>query len=73
MTKPVLVFDMDGVLVDVTESYRETIACTVEHFTGVKPTNEQIQEFKNQGGFNDDWRLTHHAVTSAGVDLPFEA
>ncbi len=29
-----LVFDMDGVLVDVTESYRETIVKTVEHFTG---------------------------------------
>ena len=29
-----LVFDMDGVLVDVTESYRETIVQTVEHFTG---------------------------------------
>ena len=27
-------FDMDGVLVDVTESYRETISSTVEHFTG---------------------------------------
>jgi HAD superfamily phosphatase len=33
--KPLLVFDMDGVLVDVTESYRETIAQTVERFTGV--------------------------------------
>jgi HAD superfamily phosphatase len=73
MIKPILVFDMDGVLVDVTESYRETIACTVEHFTGVKPGNEQIQELKNQGGFNDDWKLTHHAVTSAGIDVPFEA
>ena len=26
MKKPILIFDMDGVLVDVTESYRETIA-----------------------------------------------
>ena len=29
MSQPILVFDMDGVLVDVTESYRETIARTV--------------------------------------------
>ena len=35
MNQPLIVFDMDGVLVDVTESYRETIAHTVEHFTGV--------------------------------------
>ena len=38
MSKPILVFDMDGVLVDVSESYRETIACAAEQFTGVKPT-----------------------------------
>ena len=29
MSKPLLIFDMDGVLVEVTESYRETIAQTV--------------------------------------------
>src|SRR3954453_4236550 len=70
--KPLLVFDMDGVLVDVTESYRETIARTVEHFTGVKPTRERIQDYKNEGGFNDDWRLSHHAITEAGIDVAFE-
>ncbi len=29
-----LIFDMDGVLVDVTESYRAAIQATVKHFTG---------------------------------------
>jgi HAD superfamily hydrolase (TIGR01548 family) len=72
MSKPLLVFDMDGVLVDVTESYLETIARTVEHFTGARPTNEQIQELKNQGGFNDDWILSHHMVQAAGRDAEFE-
>jgi len=72
VSKPVLVFDMDGVLVDVTESYRETIARTVECFTGVKPSRERIQELKNEGGWNDDWKLTHHIVTQAGVQAPFE-
>jgi HAD superfamily phosphatase len=69
--KPLLVFDMDGVLVDVTESYRETIARTVEHFTGVAVTRAQIQDLKNQGGWNDDWKLSHHMVASAGMDVPF--
>lgn len=72
MNKPMLVFDMDGVLVDVTDSYRETIAQTVQHFTGAKPTHTAIQECKNQGGFNDDWKLSHHLVTAAGVSAPFE-
>jgi HAD superfamily phosphatase len=70
--KPLLVFDMDGVLVDVTDSYRETIARTVEHFTGVKPSPEAVQECKNQGGFNDDWKLSHHLVRSAGVEAAFD-
>src|SRR5580658_2056922 len=72
MTQPILIFDMDGVLVDVTESYRETIAATVEHYTGARPTNDQIQQFKNQGGFNDDWELSHHIITGVGFDVPFE-
>jgi HAD superfamily phosphatase len=72
MNRPLLVFDMDGVLVDVRESYRETIARTAEHFTGVRLSNQQLQEFKNQGGWNDDWQLTHHIVKSAGVDVPFD-
>jgi HAD superfamily phosphatase len=70
--KPLLVFDMDGVLVDVTESYREAIAQTVAHFTNLAITNQQIQDYKNQGGWNDDWRLSHQIVTQAGVNVPFE-
>jgi HAD superfamily phosphatase len=69
---PLLVFDMDGVLVDVTESYRETIARTVEHFTGAQVTREQIQDLKNAGGWNDDWKLSHHMVAGAGVEVPFD-
>jgi HAD superfamily phosphatase len=72
MTKPLLVFDMDGVLVDVTDSYRETIARTAEHFTGKPLTNGQIQHYKNEGGWNNDWELSHHIVAAAGVDVPFE-
>jgi HAD superfamily phosphatase len=72
MSKPAIVFDMDGVLVDVAESYRETIARTVGHFTGHPITRAGIQQYKNQGGWNDDWLLTHHIVTSAGVAVPFE-
>jgi HAD superfamily phosphatase len=63
---------MDGVLVDVTESYRETIAQTVAHFTGMRISNERIQEYKNEGGWNDDWRLSHHIICEAGVDATFE-
>ena len=63
---------MDGVLVDVTDSYRETIAQTVEHYTGTHIPNDLIQDFKNQGGWNDDWRLSHHLITGVGIEVPFE-
>ena len=72
MSRPLLVFDMDGVLADVTESYRETIARTVAHFTGVEIAPERVQDYKNRGGFNDDWKLTHYIVAEAGVEVPFE-
>jgi HAD superfamily phosphatase len=63
---------MDGVLVDVSDSYRETIARTVEHFTNQQITRRQIQEYKNQGGWNDDWRLSHHIITEFDAAVPFE-
>ena len=67
-----LVFDMDGVLVDVSESYRETIQRTVEHFTGQKITREKIQDWKNKGGWNDDWALSHHLIGLAGVKVDYQ-
>ncbi|MGA3042085.1 MAG: HAD-IA family hydrolase [Bryobacteraceae bacterium] len=72
MARPLIVFDMDGVLVDVTESYRETIMRTVRHFAGVKLTHPQIQDYKNLGGFNDDWKLSHHIVAQHGVAVEFQ-
>ncbi len=72
MNKPILVFDMDGVLVEVSESYRETIQQTVKHFTGNPITRELIQEYKNRGGWNDDWRLSHRLIQDAGVQVEFQ-
>lgn len=67
-----LVFDMDGVLVDVTESYRETIVKTVEHFTGKTISRDSIQEYKNRGGWNNDWLLSQKICHDFGVDLPYQ-
>jgi HAD superfamily hydrolase (TIGR01548 family) len=64
-----LIFDMDGVLVDVTDSYRETICATVKHFTGLEISKAQIQDWKNQGGWNDDWRLSQHLIRQAGQEV----
>jgi len=71
MSGRILVFDMDGVLVDVTESYREAIQQTVEHFTGRRVTGERIQDYKNQGGWNNDWDLSHHFIQGFGVEVAY--
>jgi len=64
----ILIFDMDGVLIDVSRSYRETIQRTVQIYLkrclgfkdgGAEPvTKEDISLFKSAGGFNNDWDLT---------------
>jgi HAD superfamily hydrolase (TIGR01548 family) len=63
---------MDGVLVDVSESYREAIRCTMRHFTGVSISNETVQDYKNQGGWNDDWALCHKLINDAGIPTTFD-
>src|SRR6202162_814231 len=67
----VLVFDMDGVLVDVTDSYRETIVRTVEHFSGQTISRDTIQDYKNQGGWNNDWALSQKICHDLGVDISY--
>jgi len=69
----VLVFDMDGVLVDVTDSYRETIVRTVEHFTAKAITRELIQDYKNQGGWNNDWALSQKICADLDFEVPYGA
>lgn len=67
----VIVFDMDGVLVEVGESYREAIRETVLHFTGEAVSHNVIQDFKNQGGWNNDWLLSHRLIRDRGVDIEY--
>jgi HAD superfamily phosphatase len=70
--KDLIVFDMDGVLVDVTESYRATIQATVNHFTGYEPSREEIQDWKNRGGWNDDWQLSTRMIHDRGRTNSYE-
>jgi HAD superfamily phosphatase len=70
--KSMIVFDMDGVLVDVTESYRETICQTVKAFTGQTITRELVQEYKNRGGFNNDWLLSQTICRDLGLELEYQ-
>lgn len=68
----VIVFDMDGVLVNVRASYRDCIIATVEKLAGRTITHDGIQEYKNRGGFNNDWLLTQRICADFGVGIDYE-
>lgn len=67
-----IVFDMDGVLVDVTESYRETIVQTVKLFSGQTIERAAIQDYKNQGGWNNDWLLSQKILADLGREVDYQ-
>jgi histidinol-phosphate aminotransferase len=70
--RPWLIFDLDGVLVDVTESYRRAIEATVEELSGIRPSGEEIQELKDLGGFNNDWDLSQELLRRRGSAVPYD-
>jgi HAD superfamily hydrolase (TIGR01548 family) len=57
-----VVLDVDGVLVDVEDSYRRAIVESIERVYGGTIDRDQVQMFKNAGGFNNDWELTYAAA-----------
>jgi len=61
-----IIFDVDGVLVDVRGSFHRTTLETVRFFTGKKATRRELHRWKNQSGFNDDWTLSTAWVRSLG-------
>jgi histidinol-phosphate aminotransferase len=66
-SKPMIVFDMDGVLIDTTNSYRKAIKATYEHFVNKPLSVEEIQSAKNRGGLNNDWDLTEFLIQNPNI------
>lgn len=62
----VIVFDVDGVLVDVRGSFHKTTLETVEFFTQKKVTRAELHKWKNKSGYNDDWKLSTAWVHALG-------
>jgi HAD superfamily phosphatase len=60
----IVVFDIDGVIRDVSGSYRRAIADTVEYFTEGKwrPTMEDIDRLKGEGIWNNDWEASRELI-----------
>lgn len=60
----IVVFDIDGVVRDVAESYRRAIADTVEHVTdgAYRPSGVDIDQLKSEGIWNNDWEASRELV-----------
>jgi HAD superfamily hydrolase (TIGR01548 family) len=67
-----VIFDVDGVLVDVHGSFHRSILDTVKYFTGRRFTYSDIQQWKSRSGYNDDWRLSTDWVNSLGTRAEYE-
>jgi HAD superfamily hydrolase (TIGR01548 family) len=62
MNVDAVVLDVDGVLVDVADSYRRAIIESLDAVYGETIDRDAIQQFKDAGGFNNDWELTDAAA-----------
>lgn len=64
MHQAIVVFDIDGVVRDVSNSYRRAIADTVEHFTqgAYRPSPTDIDALKSEGIWNNDWEASQELI-----------
>jgi len=71
-----LVLDVDGVLIDVSESYDRAVELTVEEFASRRGeeyqlSRETVQTLRRRGGFGEDFQLSEALILSlAGAGPP---
>jgi HAD superfamily phosphatase len=60
----IVVFDIDGVIRDVGNSYRRALADTVAEFTNgaYRPTAQDIDKLKGEGIWNNDWEGSQELI-----------
>jgi len=67
-----LIFDVDGVLIDVRETFWRSALQTVKKLTGKKGTWADLHQWKRQPGNNDDWMMVSRWATALGVPTTYE-
>jgi HAD superfamily hydrolase (TIGR01548 family) len=68
----ILIFDVDGVLVDVKETYWRSGLQTMHALTGKKVTWADFYEWKRKPGNNDDWTMVSRWATALGFPTTYE-
>jgi HAD superfamily hydrolase (TIGR01548 family) len=62
-----LIFDMDGVLVDVSQSYRKAIRQTAGYFLKRNVLMAEVDEIKSKVGMNNDWDATYALINDLTI------
>lgn len=62
-----IIFDMDGVIVDVSKSYRETIRRTASYFLKRKVKKEEVDKIKSRIDMNNDWEATYALINNKNL------
>ena len=68
----VLVFDMDGVLIDTSQSYDQCIIQTVAVLTGQVVDQADIEAVRAKGGFNNDWVLAAELIKQQDIEVDYQ-
>lgn len=68
----ILIFDVDGVLVDVRRSYWLSALETMQFLTGKRVSWSELHKWKSKPGNNDDWRLVSNWATALGRRTSYE-
>ena len=68
--KPDLIcLDMDGTLIDVSQSYDAAIKATVNYFSNEDVNQADIEQLRASGGFNNDWVLSQQLLQQSGMEV----
>jgi HAD superfamily phosphatase len=68
----ILIFDVDGVLVDVRLSFWLSALETVKFLTGKRATWDELHKWKAMPGNNDDWNMVARWATALGRPTSYE-
>lgn len=72
LSPKILIFDVDGVLVDVRGTYWRSALDTVKFLTGKRVTYQELHKWKAKPGNNDDWNMVANWATSLGRPTSYE-
>ncbi|WP_456465902.1 HAD family hydrolase [Persephonella sp.] len=67
----IIIFDVDGVLIDVTKSYHYSIYDTVRYFSSEKP-REELLDIKFSFNINNDWDASIAGILYAETGLSLQ-